>query len=242
VGVIAISGIPPFSGFFSKDAILAATFQEGQYLIYAIALFTAFLTAFYMFRMYFIVFVTPNGHDTDYVYTSKTITFPLLVLAIGAIFAGFLNLPAIFGGNSFVDTWLSPLKSQTIHLSHTTEWILMILSVVVAISGIFVAYKKYAKFDLSKEETETGFVGNKLYVDELYDLVFVKTSKVVSTFIDKVLDAKIIDAFIMKSSDGFLNVGKKVALIQNANVRFYALFMLVGMTCIFVYLYIKLGL
>lgn len=242
IGVIAISGIPPFSGFFSKDAILAAAFQEGHYLIYAIALFTAFLTAYYMFRLYFVVFVTPNKHRKDYVYTSRTITIPLLILAVGAAGAGFLNFPAIFGGEHFIDSWLSSLNSKTITLSHSTEYILMILSVAVAASGIFVAYKKYANFDLEKPEEETGFIGRKLYVDELYDILFVKSAKSLSKFIDKVVDDKIIDAFIMKSSSGFLNVGKKVALIQNANVRFYAVFMLIGMTCAFVYLYISLGL
>ena len=242
IGVIAISGIPPFSGFFSKDAILAAAFQEGHYLIYVIALFTAFLTAFYMFRLYFVVFVTPNHHKKEYVYTSKTITFPLVVLAVGAVTAGFLNLPSIFGGTHMVDTWLGSLNSKTITLSHSTEYILMALSVLVASFGIFIAYKKYARFDLEKPELEVGFVGRKLYVDELYDILFVKTSKAISCFIDKVLDAKIIDAFIMKSSIYFVAIGRKVALIQNANVRFYAVFMLAGMTCIFVYLYLKLGL
>ncbi|OCL87632.1 NADH-quinone oxidoreductase subunit L [Aliarcobacter thereius] len=243
IGVIAISGIPPFSGFFSKDVILAAAFQEEHYLIYGIAMFTAFLTAFYMFRLYFIVFVTPNKSDKkEYVYTSKTITFPLVVLAIGAIGAGFLNFPAVFGGNHLVDTWLGQLNSKTITLTHSTEYILMILSVVVAAIGIFIAYKKYAKYDLEKPELETGFIGRKLYIDELYDLVFVKTSKALSVFIDKVLDTKIIDAFIMKCSVGFVAIGRKVALIQNANVRYYAAFMLLGMTFVFVYLYLELGL
>ena len=242
IGVIAISGIPPFSGFFSKDAILAAAFQEGQYLIWAIALGTAFLTAFYMFRMYFIMFVAPVKHKTQYVYTSKTITIPLLILAIGAIGAGFLNFPAIFGGEHFVDTWLAQLNSKTIHLSHMTEYILMITSIVVAAAGIYVSYKKYAKFDVSKPEEEVGLIGNKFYVDELYDTLFVQSSKKLSTFIDRVLDDKIIDGFIMNTSSNFVNLGKKVAMIQNANVRFYAAFMLIGMTCIFIYLYITLGL
>ena len=152
VGVIAISGIPPFSGFFSKDAILAAAFQEGEYLIWAIALGTAFLTAFYMFRMYFIIFVAPTKHRTQYTYTSKTITIPLLILAIGAIGAGFLNLPTIFGGEHLVDTWLGQLNSKTIHMSHTTEWILVITSIAVASAGIYVSYKKYANFDVTKPE------------------------------------------------------------------------------------------
>jgi NADH-quinone oxidoreductase subunit L len=242
IGVIAISGIPPFSGFFSKDAILAAAFQEGQYLLYAIALFTAFLTAFYMFRMYFIVFVAPNHHKKEYVYTSKTITIPLLILAIGAVFAGFLNLPTIFGGHHLVDTWLGQLNSKHIHMDYTTEFVLMALSVIVAATGIMAAYSKYAKFDLSKPEEETGFIGRKFYIDEIYDSLFVQPTKALSTFIDKILDDKIIDAIIMNSSNAFVNIGKKVAMIQNANVRFYAATMLIGMTCIFIYLYISLGL
>ena len=242
IGVIAISGIPPFSGFFSKDAILAAAFQEGQYLIWAIAMFTAFLTAFYMFRMYFIVFVAPNHHDEHYVYTSKTITIPLLILAIGAIGAGFLNLPTIFGGNHFVDSWLGQLHSKHIHMDHITEYVLMALSVIVAATGIMAAYSKYANFNVNKPEDETGLIGNKFYIDEIYNILFVQSSKKLSTFIDKVIDEKIIDAFIMNSSIGFVNIGKKVAMIQNANVRFYAAFMLIGMTCVFIYLYITLGL
>ena len=242
VGVIAISGIPPFSGFFSKDAILAAAFQEGQYLIWAIAMFTAFLTAFYMFRMYFIVFVAPNHHDEHYVYTSKTITIPLLILAIGAIGAGFLNLPTVFGGNHFVDTWLGQLNSKHIHMDIVTEYVLMALSIIVAATGIMAAYSKYANFDVHKPEEETGLIGNKFYIDEIYNVLFVQSTKKVSTFIDKVVDEKIIDAFIMNSSIGFVNIGKRVAMIQNANVRFYAAFMLVGMTAIFIYLYITLGL
>jgi len=242
VGVIAISGIPPFSGFFSKDAILAAAFQEEQYIIWAVAMFTAFLTAFYMFRLYFIVFVAPSPEPKKYIYTPKTVTFPLLILAIGAIGAGFLNFPAIFGGSHFVDTWLGQLNSKTIHLSHSTEYILMGASILVAAMGILVAYKKYANFDVTKPEEEVGLIGNKFYVDEVYDVVFVKSLKKLSTFIDKILDDRIIDGFIMNSSNGFVNIGKKVAMLQNANVRFYAAFMLLGMTCIFIYIYITLGL
>jgi len=242
VGVIAISGIPPFSGFFSKDAILAAAFQEGEYLIWAMALFTAFLTAFYMFRLYFIVFVAPSHSSKKYVYTSKTITIPLLILAVGAIGAGFLNFPTIFGGHHLVDAWLVQLNSKTIHLSHSTEYILMGVSILVAAFGILVAYKKYANFDVSKPEEEVGLIGNKFYIDEIYDALFVQSLKKLSSFIDKVVDEKIIDSFIMNSSSGFVNIGKRVAMLQNANVRFYATFMLIGMMCIFVYIYFTLGL
>lgn len=242
IGVIAISGIPPFSGFFSKDAILASAFQEGQYLIWGIGMFTAFLTAFYMFRLYFIVFVAPNKETVPYVYTSKTITFPLMILAVGAVFAGFLNFPAIFGGSNLVDNWLAQTNSIKIHMSHSTEYILMAASILVAAAGIFVAYKKYANFDVYKPEDEKGIIANKFYVDEFYDIVFVQFSKKISSFIDKILDTKIIDGFIMSTCEQFVEFGKKVATIQNANVRFYAAFMLVGMSAVFIYLYISLGL
>lgn len=195
-----------------------------------------------MFRMYFIVFVAPNHHKKDYVYTSKTITIPLLILAIGSIFAGFLNLPTIFGGHHLVDTWLGSLNSKHIHMDYTTEFVLMSLSVIVAATGIMAAYSKYSKFDVYKPEEESGFIGKKFYIDEIYDTMFVQSTKAISKFIDKILDEKIIDGFIMNSSNAFLNIGKKVAMIQNANVRFYALFMLIGMTSIFIYLYITLGL
>lgn len=82
----------------------------------------------------------------------------------------------------------------------------------------------------------------KQYVDELYDLIFVRGLKSISKLFDKVIDDKIIDDTIMRISTGFVNVGKRVATIQNANVRFYAVFMLLGMTFAFIYLYISLGL
>ena len=127
-------------------------------------------------------------------------------------------------------------------MDHLTEYVLMALSIIVAATGIMAAYSKYAKFDVHKPEDETGLIGNKFYIDEIYNVLFVKSTKKLSTFIDKVLDEKVIDAFVMNTSIGFVNVGKRVAMIQNANVRFYAAFMLIGMTCIFIYLYITLGL
>lgn len=240
IGVIAISGIPPFSGFFSKDAILAAAFQQEQYLIWGIGMFTAFLTAFYMFRLYFIVFKAPNGQEDAYVYTDKTITFPLLVLAIGAIFAGFLNFPAIFGGSAFIDSWLAELNSIKLHMSHATEYALMVASIAVAALGIFVAYKKYYNYDVFKPETEDGLIGNKFYVDEIYHVLFVKSIKKLSNFFVDTVDGKIIDGFLMGTARGFVSFGKKLAVIQNANVRYYAFYMLAGISSISFYVYITL--
>ncbi|NQY95120.1 MAG: NADH-quinone oxidoreductase subunit L [Campylobacteraceae bacterium] len=240
IGVIAIAGIPPFSGFFSKDAILAAAFQQEQYLIWGVGMITAFLTAFYMFRLYYVVFEAPSKEEESYVYTDKTITFPLVILAIGAIGAGFLNLPSALFGSALVDSWLSELNSIKLHLSHSTEYMLMVASVAVAVSGWLVARKKYKNFDLSKPETEDGLIGNKFYVDEIYDVLFVKSLKKLSNFFVDTVDGKIIDGSIMYACRGFIGIGKKLAIIQNANVRYYAFYMLAGISSISFYVYITL--
>jgi NADH-quinone oxidoreductase subunit L len=241
IGVIAISGIPPFSGFFSKDAILTAAFAKEEYLIWSIAMITAFLTAFYMFRLYFILFIAPNNNkDKKYVYTSKTITIPLIILAIGSIFAGFLNVPAILGGSFYIDVWLKQLNSSSIHLSHLTEYILIFSSVTISILGIYIAYKKYARYDVYNLENENGIIGNKFYIDEIYDYIFVKSIKKASRFISNIIDNKIIDNSLMSLSYGFVNVSKKIITIKNSHVRYYTLYMLTGISIISLYLCIKL--
>lgn len=240
IGVIAISGIPPFAGFFSKDAILAGAFASEHYLIWGIGLFTAFLTAFYMFRLYFILFVAPNEHENERHNTPWSIGIPLFVLAIGAMFAGFVNLPEIFGGEHQLDHWLAQLHSQHNTLSHQTEVILIFASVSVALLGMFVAYKRYANFDLSKREHEEGLIYNKFYVDEVYNVVFVKSAQRFSSFFSDVLDTKIIDATLMGLTRGFVAFGRGLTFLQNANVRYYAFYMLMGMSAISYYVYTKL--
>ena len=240
IGVIAISGIPPFAGFFSKDAILAGAFASEHYLIWGIGLFTAFLTAFYMFRLYFILFVAPNEHENERHNTPWSIGIPLFVLAIGAMFAGFVNLPEILGGEHQLDHWLAQLHSQHNTLSHQTEIILIFASVSVALLGMFVAYKRYANFDLSKREHEEGLIYNKFYVDEVYNVVFVKSAQRFSSFFSDVLDTKIIDATLMGLTRGFVSFGRGLTFLQNANVRYYAFYMLMGMSAISYYVYTKL--
>ena len=241
IGIIAISGIPPFSGFFSKDAILAAAFAQEQYLLWGLGMFTAFLTAYYMFRMYFILFIAPNGTPTrDYYEAPKTIGVPLFLLAIGAIFAGFLNVPSALHGSHIVDTWLASINSIPLHMTHSTEYILMVISVVVAVFGMYVSYKKYGNFDLSKRDVESGMIYNKFYVDEIYHALFVVPMQKISVFIDKVLDEKIIDGFIMSLSKRFVRFGRHTEIFQSANVRIYALLMLGAISIISLVIYQEL--
>ncbi len=240
IGVIAISGIPPFAGFFSKDAILAGAFATEHYLLWGMGLFTAFLTAFYMFRLYFILFVAPNNQEQERHNTPWSIAIPLFVLAIGAMFAGFVNLPALFGGEHHIDTWLAQLNSQEHHMSHATEYFLIFASVFVALLGMLVAYKKYAHFDFTQRETEQGLIYNKFYVDEVYHFVFVKSTQKLSLFFSNVVDAKLVDATLMGLAKAFVAFGRGLTFLQNANVRYYAFYMLMGMSAISYYVYTKL--
>jgi len=239
IGVIAISGIPPFAGFFSKDAILAGAFESEHYVIWGIGLLTAFLTAFYMFRLYFILFVAPSHSNEPKHKTPWTIALPISILAIGAMFAGFLNLPAIFGEHHYIDAWLSDLDSVPSEMKHSMEYMLMAISVVVALMGAWFAYLKYAKFDLSKREDESGLIYNKFYIDELYDNLFIQGAKRLSLFLGNSVDEKLVDSSLMSLSKVFVDVGEKIRFLQNANVRYYVFYMLAGISVISIFVYLR---
>ena len=236
IATLSISGIPPFSGFFSKDTILNHLFASGHYDIFAMALFTAGLTSYYMFRLLFIVFIAKNEKEHHLLPQSKTINITLSVLAIGAIFAGFINLPSFFGGNENYALWLN-LPDIRYHLSHSTELILLISSVSVALVGILFAYVHYAK---TSKDPNLGYIStlvqNKFYIDELYMAVFVKPLHKLSLFIVFV-DEKVIDMLIHKVSYGYQKLSYYSDSVQNGNVRYYALYMSVGIVGIFIYIW-----
>jgi len=244
IGVLAISGIPPLSGFISKDAIIVGSFAQEQYLIYAIALFTAFLTAFYMFRIYFVVFVAPynaakksNTSLQEYK-TPWLIIAPLCILAFGSIFVGFINTH--FLGTHFVDDWLSYLNPREGELSASTEGILVIASIVVAVLGVALAYVKYASWDINKKEDDSCIIGNRFYVDEFYHIAFVTTYKNASVFISNYVE-KWIDNIIMFIPNALNYIASPSSKVfNNANVRIYGAFIMISICAIFVYLYIKL--
>ncbi len=236
VATLAICGIFPFAGFFSKDEILLSAFSSGHYILWIIELFSAGLTAYYMFRLFFVVFIAPKSDKkTRHLYTlSPLITYPLIILAIGSIVAGFL-------GNNKIAYWLLYLGEKDIKVSHFIEFLLMGLNTIVVIAGIFVAYKKFAKIDLNKDIKLSGIIYHKFYIDEIYDMLFVKNLQLLSTFIGRVFDKKFIDGTVMMFAKSFYNMGEFVALLQNGNVRFYAFSMLLGISVFFTYLIYVMG-
>jgi len=238
IATLAISGIPPFSGFFSKDAILNHLFSSGNYLIFSMALLTAGLTSYYMFRLLILVFITPSTHEYELLEESRLIKLTLFVLSIGAIFAGFINVPAFFGGDEHYSLWLN-LPDIRYSLSHSHELILLGLNIFIALVGIFFAFSHYKN---RSKEPSLGrlevLITNKFYIDEILYALAVRPLAWISLFITRTLDEKIIDGFIHTVSSSYQRLSYYSDYVQNGNVRYYALYMSVGIVCIFVYLFV----
>lgn len=242
IATLAISGVPPFSGFFSKDEILLVAFSSGEYLIWGMAVFSAILTAYYMFRLFFVVFEGQNFlHVSHFHEISWVMKAPLVVLAIGSLFAGFMGLPELFGGSHAMGAWLGEWGTRALHVSHQTEWILLWINIVISLLGIALAYRKFRFYDFTCKETFSGLVYNKFYIDEWYDLLFVRSLRKLSEFIAVTIDINSVDRVIMGFSHGFIKVGKLISVVQNANVRLYALVMMLGVSAFSVYLIVVLG-
>ncbi len=209
VSVLAISGFPPFAGFFSKDEILWLSFTSphGSKWVWFLAVCGAGLTAFYMFRQLFMSFYgkcRADHHTLEHLHESPAVmTMPLVVLAVGAVFAGFIGLPAVLGGSQFAH-WLEPVihAHEEGHVSHALEWGLMAVSVSVAGGGVLIAFLMYRSEALSPD-TFSNLAGGifyrlfdrKWYFDEFYQVVFVNGTLLLARFWS-LFDAYIIDGIV----------------------------------------------
>mgnify|MGYP001016921919 FL=1 len=251
MGTIAIAGIPPFSGFLSKDEILAGAFAASP-VLWGLGFIGALMTAFYMFRMLFMTFSgTFRGTEEQkhHLHESpKSMTVPLIVLAILSVVGGVINLPAVLGGNHWLEDFLTPVFSEgkaimpaTHHLEHSTEYLLMGVSVVGVLIMVALAFNKYVKRQQLSEEGEgtRGFLGNlsyhKFYVDELYDSIIVRPINWLSAFFGNVVDQRGIDGVVNGAGKATFDTGKVLRLLQNGNVGFYLLMMVIGVIAIFIY-------
>jgi NADH-quinone oxidoreductase subunit L len=256
VGTIAIAGIPPFSGFFSKDEILAATFAHST-TFYVIGVITAGLTSFYMFRMMYLTFWGKfrGTHEQEHHLheSPANMTIPLIILAILSAIAGMIGVPAVLGGHHELGAYLAPVFEQSAkllgehELSHNTEWILMGTSVLIALLAMGYAYSKYVSNNhvpVSDEEERPALANlsyHKFYIDELYDRVIRKPLDAVSVFFYKVVEQLGIDSFVNGLGKGALDTSKGLRLLQTGNVGFYIFMMVVGIIAILVYSLIKIG-
>lgn len=244
IATLAIAGLPPFAGFWSKDEILLTAFHENK-VLWVLATIASIMTAFYMFRLLYLTFFNEfrgTEEQKKHLHESPSlITFPLIVLAVLSALGGLISLPF---GNSWLNHYLMPIFAHKEHAEHhlgATEYGLMAFAVLGALIGIGIAYNLYMK----KKEVPTSdevqglhkVLSNKYYIDEIYMAIIVTPIYGLASF-----SKNFIEKYISKSVFGLGNVvsvlsiqGKKV---QNGNVGFY-LFAFVFSICAFlIYLFL----
>jgi NADH-quinone oxidoreductase subunit L len=238
IGCLAIAGIPGFSGFFSKDEILAGAFSHSP-IIFSLVLFAALLTAFYMFRLYIITFTgTFRGtHDQEHHLheSPKAMTMPLIILAILSVVGGFIGVPEVLGGHHWLASFLSPVvKSATHHLEHSTEYILMGITTVLVLISITFAWVKFKNYKVAGESTGLGkILENKWYVDELYQMAIVNPLKSISAFFNNIIEIKLIDGAVNGVGKLVTYSSRQLRWLQSGQVGAYVLLMVVGMLILF---------
>ncbi len=257
IGTLAIAGIPPLSGFFSKDEILfnAFTVNPGFWAIGAIA---AIMTSFYMFRSVFMTFYGKSRVDPEtahHVHESpKLMTVPLMILAFLAAVGGFVGIP--FAHLNKFDEWLAPVFAPAReiithgahggHHSVTLEVTLMFVSVAIAVTGLLLAWWMYIKDTevperfIAENPTLHSVVYNKYWVDELYDILFVNSIVDFSRFLWKSFDEKIIDGAVNGTGSLARGLGGILSRLQTGMVKDYAMSILAGIVVLIGYLVFSL--
>jgi NADH-quinone oxidoreductase subunit L len=249
IGCLAIAGIPPFAGFFSKDEILAAAFANNPVLYY-IGLAGALLTAFYMFRLLALTF-TGKFRGTEeqlhHVHESNSgITIPLIILAVLSAVGGLVGIPEILMKNGHVlGDFLRPVFANSRKITEhnvgaQTEIILMAVSVVLILIVSIWAYRKYKINNpeniISETKESTGFakaIKNKFYVDELYNALFVKPLQIFSNLLRKI-DRSAIDGIVNGVGKSVNYGSRQIRLLQSGQVGAYILLMVIGMLVLFI--------
>jgi NADH-quinone oxidoreductase subunit L len=255
IATLAIAGIPPLAGFFSKDAILAGVFEHQRYVLWAIAIFTAGLTAFYMFRLVSLTFEgsfrgTPE--EEHHLHESpRSMTVPLVILAALSVIGGWIGLPKVLGEN--VDRFgvflspillplVSPAETAEHGLSSGTEWLLMGVSVAAAVAGLLLARNWYVKQQGRPAEAIAGsfptayrLVADKFRVDELYDALAVRPFDWLARMFWKVVDVLIIDGVLNAAAFLVELVGDLLRFLQTGNVRNYALTLFLGLVALMLF-------
>lgn len=249
MGGIAISGIPPFSGFFSKDEILSKLFFSGHYAVFAIAVLTAFMTAFYVFRLISLTFYGKPRYDEAHVHPHESpawMTVPLFILAVLSVVGGLIGIPHILGTN-LIEHWLEPVFAPALailpvhHVIASTEIGLIVFSVLVAVIAIIVSLKMFRTGE-KLDAFSGGFYNllrDKYRVDELYDKIFVYPLMWLTEVFYKILDVKIIDGAVNGTAKFFNNLSHDWRRIQTGIVQDYALFSVAGILAIILYVLLK---
>ena len=239
IGCIAIAGVPPFSGFFSKDEILAAAYAKNP-IYWFLGVVGAAMTAFYMFRLYATTFLGQfRGTEAQASHLHESpisMTLPLIILAVLSAVGGAMGVPEILGGHHWLSHHLSSIigAEHALHLSHTTEWILMGSSVTIALVALLIAIGKYSKQADGEPQTALGkFLYNKWLVDELYEKAIVQPLNRFAGFLKEVVEKNVIDGVVNGTGKLVQYGARQTRLMQSGQVGYYILFMVLSIVLLF---------
>jgi len=250
IGSLALAGFPPFAGFYSKDVILEAAFMShnsfGKFA-YVMGILAAFLTAFYSWRLLFLVFHGKTRADQktfDHAHESpKTMMIPLFILAVGSVLAGVVGaklLHMVSAEHNFFSktTLLLGRRHDLLEEVHHSPFLVKISPLIVGVLGIGLAYLLYIKrTDLPKKLSEKfnrlyKLSFNKWYFDEIYDKILVSPTRKLGSFLWQRVDIKIIDAAPNLTALACKNMAGKISKIQTGFIYNYALWMVLGLIAV----------
>jgi NADH-quinone oxidoreductase subunit L len=243
VGALALSGIPPFSGFYSKDSILAQCLEQKNYLLFGVAVFVAALTAFYTFRLFFVVFfgkekskAASHAHESPLVMTA-----PLVVLAVFAAIGGFIGITNNYGSQfaadhetlSFAQQLLEPLKTP----------IAMLIGIGVAVAGILLAFSLYKNATSDPLPAKLGGLAaamkNKFWFDELYEATVIRLHDLIAAISDWI-DRWIVEGVCIGAVRGGTDLtGRALRLLQTGNLQTYAFLFVFGVAVLLYFVLVK---
>ncbi|MES0335803.1 MAG: NADH-quinone oxidoreductase subunit L [Candidatus Magnetobacterium sp. LHC-1] len=252
---LSISGIPGLSGFFSKDEILWRTISSHTpvgTIVWMLATAAALMTAFYSFRVVFLTFygdfrgepeVGKHLHESP-----SSMTLPLIVLAVGAVAAGYVGIPHVLGGHDNFGVFMSAVVGHPSgEGSAAQEWAVMIFSVLISLTGIGAAYFMYIKNPglpkkfAEKFSTAHRVLFNKYYVDELYDALIIKNFYWISdNILNKLTDRTLIEGIVNGVPSLINRLGSRLRLLQTGVVSHYSMIMATGLVLIAFYVIFSL--
>lgn len=247
IGTVAIAGVPPLAGFFSKDWILAEVYSSNK-LLFALGMLTSLMTVFYMFRLLFLTFWGEfrGTHEQEHHLheSPKSMTIPLIVLSVLTVVAGFIGFPHALGEAVHIHNWLGHFLSPVVgeshnHLDLSTELGLMGITTVLILIVIFIAYNTFVTKavlpadDDAKLSPIKNLIYNKFYIDEIYEAVVIKPFTTLSDFLYKIIDVQIVDGVVNGVGKLTSTVGQNLRLLQNGNIGFYIFAIVSSLTFIF---------
>ncbi len=263
VATLAIAGVPPFAGFFSKDEILWKAFDQGNIFLWLFGTIAALFTAFYMYRLIMLVFRGEERFDHHHVHpheSPKTMTVPLIVLAVLSAIGGFLGVPHALGfgvlhDTNLIESWLHPIFADAHHIMNimphhhipVEEYLLMLLSVGIAVLGIFTAKSWYKGDWAVPKSLAKNFSGiykllfRKYMLDEFYFKTVI--DPIVNTsrgFLWKFFDVKLIDGIVNGSARMIALTGEVIRRMQTGIAQNYALVMMIGILAVLSWLVLSI--